>query len=171
MPRWVTIPVEIAATHPKFGIKWLAALLRFMLVLTPSMWLLTSIGSLKEIIDVRGHLTSPDYLLLVPPVMFFLWSGWNANLLGKRDTRFFISFFTFLALGPVILVASNLLWLVNSGFQFKVDVVATHYLALCIAWSFWAMLLAAYVLLSKRINVTLRHRVRLTDPLNFKTGK
>ena len=170
MSPWVILPAELARSHPKFGIKGLASLLRFMLVLSPSLWVLGAIGDIMEIIEVRGHLQSSDYLRLVAPSIFLVWSGWNVHLLGKRDSRFIPSFLVFLAIGPVIIVVTELLWLMNSGFQFKVDTVARTFFVQSVAWCAWALLLAAYVLLSKRLNVTLRQRVRSNDPINKHAG-
>lgn len=170
MQPWITIPKEIAISHPKFGIRRLAAFFRAMLVITPSLWLLGSIGELTTIIQARGSLTNSDYLLVAPKVVFFVWSGWNANLLGKHDQRFYGSFFAFLALGPVIIIASNLLWTANSGLQLKTNEVAENYVAFLVAWGFWSALMVAYVQFSKRINVTLRNRVRTTDPLASRSG-
>ena len=169
MQPWITIPKEIAISHPSFGIRRLAAFFRAMLVITPSLWLLGSIGDLTSIIQVRGSLTYSDYLLVAPRVIFFVWSGWNAFILGKHDQRFYTSFFAFLALGPVILIASNLLWLTSSGFQLNNE-VAENFIAFLVGWGFWSALMVAYVKFSTRINVTLKNRVRATDPLASHSG-
>jgi hypothetical protein len=170
MQTWITLPKEIATSHPKFGILRLAAFFRAMLVITPSLWLLGSIGDLTSIIQARGSLTNTDYLLVAPKVIFFIWSGWNAILLGKHDQRFYTSFFAFLALAPVILIASNLLWMMNSGLQLKTNEVAENFVAFLAAWGFWSALMVAYVQFSKRINVTLKNRVRANDPLASRSG-
>jgi hypothetical protein len=167
---WVTIPKEIATSHPKFGIRRLAAFFRAMLVITPGLWLFGSIDDLATIIQVRGSLTNADFVLVAPKVIFFVWSGWNANLLGKHDQRFYVSFFGFLLLGPVIIIASNLFWLANSGIQFTTNEVADDFVALLVAWGFWSAVMVVYVQFSKRINVTLRNRVRATDPLASRIG-
>jgi len=141
-----------------------------MLVITPSLWLLGSIGDLTSIIQARGSLTNTDYLLVAPKVIFFIWSGWNAILLGKHDQRFYTSFLAFLALAPVIFIASNLLWMMNSGLQLKTNEVAENFVAFLAAWGFWSALMVAYVQFSKRINVTLKNRVRANDPLASRSG-
>jgi hypothetical protein len=164
MSRWVTLPPNVAATHPKFGVKGMAQFLRVMLVLTPSLWLMSAIGRLPEIIDARGALTAIDYSLIMPPIALFLWSGWNAHLLGKHDSRFFPSFYAFLALGPIIIVF-RLFWMANSGLQLNVQAIATGFLSFLAGWAFWSSVMITYVMLSKRINVTLRGRVRPTDAI------
>jgi hypothetical protein len=163
MSRWVNIPASLSATHPKFGVKGLAKFLSVMLVLTPALWLMSAIGRLPEIIDARGALMAADYSLLIPPIALLLWSGWNAHLLGKHDSRFFPSFYAFLALGPIIIVVFRLFWMANAGLQLNVQAVATGFLSFLAGWAFWSSVMIAYVMLSKRVNVTLRNRVRHTD--------
>jgi hypothetical protein len=134
-----------------------------MSVVTPCLWLLSAIGSLTELIDARGALASIDYLLLIPPVIFFLWSGWNAQLLGKHSTAFFTSFYALLALGPVLIVVTRLFWMANVNLEFDAKAVAPTFLNFFMAWVFWSALLVLYLALSRRINVTMRNRVRPSD--------
>jgi uncharacterized RDD family membrane protein YckC len=167
MPKWVAISQEQAKVHPKFGIKGLAQFFRVISVVTPGLWFLSAIGSLKELIDARGSIASIDYLLLIPPVIFFLWSGWNARLLGKHSTAFFPSFYALLAFGPVLIVVTRLFWMANVNLEVNLEsnanAVASGFLAFLIAWAFWSALLVLYLALSRRINVTLRNRVRTSD--------
>lgn len=164
MSNWITLPQNNAANHPAYGINGAASFLRAVSVVLPGLGFLQSIGTLPQIISTRGSLLPIDYLLVVPYVVFFLWSGQNAILLGKQNASFIRSFFAFLAAGPVISISVQLIWLVNTGSQAKAETLSVSLLSIILAWGIWAAIWVPYVLFSKRINVTLLNRVKSNDP-------
>ena len=164
MNNWITLPKNEVITHPAFGIKGAAAFLRAISVVLPGLGFLMAIGQLPQIISARGSLLPVDYLLVLPSIIFFLWSGQNAILLGKQNPVFVRSFFTFLAVGPIISIAVILIWSINTGTSGKADAMSISLLSVILAWGIWAAIWVPYVLLSKRINVTLLCRVRSNDP-------
>ena len=164
MKNWITLTHDKASTHPAYGIKGLANFLRVISVLLPGLGLLQAIGIFPEIIFSRGSLLPIDYLLVLPSIIFFLWSGQNAILLGKHRAAFIRSFFAFLEIGPLISISVQLVWVVNAGSQVKSGDVATGLLGIVLAWAIWAAIWVPYVAFSKRINVTLLNRVRSNDP-------
>ena len=164
MSNWITLPQNNAANHPAYGIKGAASFLRAVSVVLPGLGFLQSLGTLPQIISTRGSLLPIDYLLVVPYVVFFLWSGQNAILLGKQNASFIRSFFAFLAAGPVISISVQLIWLVNTGSQAKAETLSVSLLSIILAWGIWAAIWVPYVLFSKRINITLLNRVKSNDP-------
>jgi hypothetical protein len=165
MTIWVQLTEDIAKTHPNYGIKKGAAFLRFILVATPAMWCFSSAGNLQTIGQARGGFETSDYLTILAPVIFFIWSLWNASILGKHDPRFFKSFYAFVVIGPVILIVCSLLWMVISGLKFSGEDFAAKTIGTLLGWFLWFGLAAAYVHWSTRINVTLRHVVKSNDLL------
>ena len=165
MKYWIDIPYELAVQHPKFGIKGFAAVFRCLLAIGPSWGLITAIANVLEIIIARGELIPIDYIVPLPAIICFLWSGWNVYLLGKHDSRFFNSFFTFLVAIPLLKMAVHLLWIMNTQLAVNLKAFLMSLLMQCIAWLLLSLPFAMYVILSKRINLTLRGRIRSIDPL------
>lgn len=170
MNNWITLTKEKAESHPAYGIRGSAAFLRAISVVLPGLGLLQSVGALPQIISARGSLLLMDYLLPVPAVIYLLWSGQNAILLGKHKAAFIRSFFTFLAVGPIISISALLIWSINAGASGKGEAISTdmtlHLLSNVLAWAIWAAIWVPYVIFSKRINVTLLNRIRNNDPFS-----
>ena len=101
-----------------------------------------------------------DGVLIVPYVVFFLWSGYNAILLEKKKPSFIPSFLTFLVLGPVLSVSTPFLWQQLSGVTPASGALSSSASSVLVAWGLWALIWAPYVAYSTRLNVTLLHRVR-----------
>lgn len=164
MNNWIMLTHDKASTHPAYGIKGAANFLRVISVVLPGLGFLQAIGTLPQIITSRGSLLPIDYLLVLPSIIFFLWSGQNAILLGKRKAVFIRSFFAFLAIGPMISISVQLIWIANAGSQAKSEDIAAGLLSIVLAWAIWAAIWVPYVVFSKRINVTLLNRVKSNDP-------
>lgn len=164
MKCWIVLTEQKAKTHPKYGIKGIAALLRVILIIIPLIGLVSALGGLANIIHVR-NLNNIDYILILPNVIFFIWSGWNAILLEKHKSTFIRSFFTFLALAPIISSCAIMIWVLNTQASLNIGDFSIQLLSIFLFWALWASIWIPYVLFSARINVTILNRVRNSDKL------
>ena len=162
--KWVEVSRDVAEKHPSFGIKGAAEFLRAASVVIPGFGLVNGIFGLSDIMKARGELIPIDYILAAPCIIFFLWSGKNAILLGKHSQYFIKSFLCFLVSGPFISLGALTVWLNFSGYhhgdpkQLQIDVMS-----IILAWVAWSAIWLPYIIYSKRINVTLRNRVKAND--------
>jgi hypothetical protein len=158
--KWTTLTAEEAAKHPMYGIRGAASLLRAVCAVIPALGLLESIGTLTGFANMPRGILPIDGALIVPYVVFFLWSGYNAILLEKKKPSFIPSFLTFLVLGPVLSLSIPFLWQALSGITPTSAESSLRVESVLAAWGLWALIWAPYVVSSKRLNVTLLHRVR-----------
>lgn len=165
MIEWIKLEKSVAAKHPKYGIKRLAAFFRFAIIAAPAMWVLTSGGNLASILNARGSFMYADYLTMAGPLILFFWSLWNVHLLGNMDARFIRSFYAYIVVGPVILTVMSLLWMALSGLSFDGQNFAAGMIGTILGWFLWYGVAGLYVLFSVRINVSLLHRVKASDPI------
>ena len=172
MNNWVTLPHEKATAHPAYGIKGTASFLRSISLVLPVIGFFMAISALPTLITARGRLAPVDYFMVFfPSIIFLLWSGLNDRLLGKHNPAFIRSFLAFLAIGPIISIAVMLIWSINTGASGNDDAMSIGLLSIIFAWGIWAAIWVPYILLSKRINVTLLCRVRLNDPFLHANGE
>ena len=165
MSNWITLSQDKASAHPNYGIKGAAAFLRTISVVLPGLGLfLQALSTLPQIISSRGSLLPVDYLLVLPSIIFLLWSGQNSINLGKHKAVFIRSFFAFLAIGPIISISIQLIWIASAGSQIRGENIAAGLLGIVLAWAIWAAIWVPYIVFSKRINVTLLNRVKSNDP-------
>lgn len=160
MSKWIALPAEEAATHPMYGIRGAASLLRAVCAVIPALGLLESIGTLTRFAETPRGILPIDGVLIVPYIVFFLWSGYNAILLDEKKPSFIPSFLTFLVLGPVLSVSTPFLWQQLSGVTPASGALSSSASSVLVAWGLWALIWAPYVAYSTRLNVTLLHRVR-----------
>jgi hypothetical protein len=158
--KWITLPAKEAAVHPEYGIRGAASLLRAVCVLIPALGFLASIGKLADFAKTPRGVLPIDGVLVVPYVIFFLWSGYNAILLDKKKPSFIPSFITFLALGPILSVSMPFLWQKFSGMALASTAFRSGVWSVLVVWWLWALIWLPYVAYSTRLNVTLLHRVR-----------
>ena len=161
--KWTTLTAEEAAKHPMYGIRGAASLLRAVCAVIPALGLLESIGTLTGFANTPRGILPIDGVLIVPYVVFFLWSGYNAILLEKKKPSFIPSFLAFLVVGPVLSVSTPFLWQALSGITPTSAESSLPVQSVLVAWGLWALIWAPYVVSSKRLNVTLLHRVRRSD--------
>lgn len=158
MTRWVVIPEDKAKDHPLFGINGLAKFLCSISTIFTGICVGVSFGYLSAKTSLQG--ISPNLIHFVPAfpyVLLFLWAGINSNLLLKRNPNFTKSYLAFSLSWPLIHYAYQSIWpgvIVFSG-SYEIYV-----------WPFWAMILAPYFIFSKRIKITLFHRIEEDDSFN-----
>jgi len=159
MSKWTTLEASVASNHHLYGIKGTASFFKVFSVLIPFIGLISGVGKLPDIMKIREVLPI-DYFLLMPYAIFFVWAGYNSNLLQKHDVTFLRSFFISLAACPIISVSVQLIWILNQPTPLNAEEIAIGAMGTILAWTLWTLIWAPYFLYSKRINVTLLHRVK-----------
>ena len=160
MRKWLILDVSEASKHPLYGIKGVASVFKVTSVLFPLIGFISSINFLSDIVKVREVVLLDWLLVFFPYAIIFIWAGYNAELLQKHKKAFFTSFYTSLAVCPIISVSSQLVWALNQPAKLDTETIAIAVLSIFLAWALWALIWIPYFLFSKRINLTLLNRLK-----------
>ncbi len=154
---WVALPKFLAAQHPLYGAGGWAAVLALALVILP---LMAGAADLAQLERMQAWTVDwePASILTGIDKVIFVWSLTCACLLALRRKAFLPVFYA-LAVAVIVAVPVQVALLAEIPALFRTAGGMTH------VWPAVGMLVAVpYVLVSKRTNVTLRHRVRPWDP-------
>lgn len=166
MNKWTTLEASIASNQPLYGIKKSIVVLLFSIlgVMIPFIGLFSAVVQLPLIMKMNMREIMPiDYLLLLPNAISFVWACYNLYLLNKLDAAFLRSFYLSLAVCPIISISVLLIWATNQSIPLNSDKIVEGALSIIFAWALWTLIWLPYFLLSKRVNLTLLHRVKTNN--------
>ncbi|MFC1666024.1 DUF2569 family protein [Pseudomonadota bacterium] len=175
--KWLYLDTETLKHHPLFGAGGWMAFLRFTLIVGPIAALILD-G--EEVYDIHNlfqdfgiHRLSPGWKIFnyfwfeILSVISLAWSWWVAFQFGKTRPQSLKYYYTFIVAMYIWIIATGLLpTFIFLNFTLNVihhaleEVITTFSVSEDLTAVIWIL----YLFLSTRVNVTYRHRVKLTDP-------
>ena len=160
MAAWLQLTEEQAQNHPKFGLNATVSVFRAITVLATCFGLMAINGVLSDLIAKNSRLDQIDYLLALPYITAFIWSGINEILISKRHPAFIKSFIFYILICPALSLSSTAMWAFSTGRSFGSENGIVAAASVIAPWGLWALIWIPYLLYSTRINVTLLRRIR-----------
>lgn len=157
--NWLHIDLETAKHHPLFGTFGWLGFFQIMLYIGPVLGLAYGLIAAA---NVSSRYTSSFLFILIVDLCLLAWAWWLATQLRKpqpQSTRYvYIYIIGAVAIGIVTVIITATFS--NYSPRRMGNVLAAHVIRDVIVAAVWAL----YFTVSKRVNVTYRHRVKLGDP-------